>query len=141
MTTDYVGIGQRNYLSIAAAAFLSGALVTAAVAQGYRPPNERPVDIALLKFICESSEPVQRASCAYLILGIIQGLNRSPTFDCLDENKNDQGAMKDAVVAAIKKQVIVNPMQRTPASEFVIAVLVAQFPCLGQRRQAVIPPN
>jgi hypothetical protein len=111
------------------------------MAETYRPPSERPVDIALLKFICESQEQVHRASCAYLILGIIQGLNRSPTFDCLDENKNDQGAMKDSVVAAIKTQVIVSPMQRTPASEFVIGVLIERFPCLASKRQAVIPPN
>ena len=115
--------------------------VLPANAQNYRPPNERPVDVALLKYICEGTEELQRAMCAYLILGIVQGLNRSPTFSCLDENKDNQGAMKDMVVAAIKQQVSMNPMQRIPASEFVINVLASKYPCLGAARRAVIPNN
>ena len=110
-------------------------------AQGYRPPNERAQDIAFLKFLCESKEDLDYRACAGFILGVIQGLNRDPAFDCLDENKDNQGAMKDAVIAALKAQVIISPMQRTPASEFVAAVLTPQFPCLLRRRQPIIPAN
>jgi hypothetical protein len=125
---------KKILLAFAGVCLTTPTFIDSAQAQDSRPPNERPVEIEQLQRLCGRNEEWSKAGCAYFILGTIQGLNRTTSFSCLDEKKDNQGALKDMVVSEITHADLDKSIRFRPASEFVVGVLLERYPCLAGSR-------